>query len=169
MIRVDFEGQLDRSELQNITPEIAAKIKKALRATMRRAKSDAANAVAKRYTIKSNMIKPRLWDQISGTVGILTTIRKDRRFDLIDFKVTPKGRIKRRGKYKTAEIKRGERIVRKRIWATYRDDQLYERKGHDRVPFRRVKGPRASEMLGDSQVSQKIIRLMEQRFKENFV
>lgn len=168
MIRVDFEGQLDRSELQNITPEIAAKIKKALRATMRRVKSDAANAVAKRYTIKSNMIKPRLWDQISGTVGILTT-KNDKRFDLKDFKVTPKGRIKRRGRYKTAEIKRGESQVRKKIWATYRDDQLYERKGHDRVPFRRVKGPRASEMLGDSQVSQKIIRLMEQRFKENFV
>lgn len=168
MISVNLAETTRLRDLQGLIPDIDKKIQKALRASIRQAKSDAVKSVAERFTIKKSKVRETLRTRISGEVAELKS-EAYKRNELSDFKVNPKGRIRSRGKYKRVEIKRGESRVRKRIWSMTKNQYLYERKGKERVPFRRKKGPSTPEMLSESQVSQKIIRLMEQRFKENFV
>lgn len=167
MVRVEIGARRgDGIIFSAITPEIQKRMKTALKYAMQKSKADAAKSVHEKYTIKSKDVYSRLRTTISGTVGELKSVSY--RTPLEKFRTTPKGRLKR-GRYIKVEVERGRSYVNPLIWRKKTGEKIFDRVGRKRFPIRRRYDVSVSKMLADYSVSEKIVRQMEQRFKEKFV
>ena len=168
MIKIETVGIIDaQKQIAALTPEFHKKARKAIRATMKDAKSKAVEAVLERFTIKKFAVKNSLRTEISPLRGELLVMRE---LILLNyFKTSPKKRINRRGKYVKVETRKGHSYIDKMLWRIPGDQRLWKRKGRKRLPIEKKYGPDTTDMFGDSVVSKKILKFMENKFVENFV
>ena len=168
MITIQTVGIIDaQKQIAALTPEFQKKARKAIRATMKDAKSKAVEAVLERYTIQKADVSKTLRTKISGLQGELTASGKNNL--LYKFRNTPQGRIKSRGVYIKSEVVRGATKTNKLAWRKSRGPYIFERKGSKRLPYKKVYGPSTPRMLANHLVSQKVVKFMENKFVENFV
>ena len=168
MITIQTAGiEQATAALAELTPEFRRKAQKAIRATMRQAKTEAVAKVVQRYTIKKSDVSKTLKTKIVGLSGELVSSGKNN--SLNRFRNNPKGRITRRGVYIHHEVIRGKVEVNKRHWRRPEASAILERTGPKRYPIKKAFGPSTPRMLANNLVSRRVLKFMENKFLENFV
>ena len=136
---------------------------RAINRTLRVARAFEAKKIKEQYTIKPKDFKSTLAIKSSGTVGEL--LSKGKRSPLEKFKHSPKKVVRPQPAGGIlAEVRRGQSFRGADAWVA-RMEKIYERIGKKRVPFRRLYGPSAPEMLNLPTVAQAIENRMKERFE----
>ena len=154
------------STLANLSPDLQKKAKRAVKKTLTQAKKDAVDQVLERFTIQKPRITRTLRIKVSDLQGDLISSGKAN--PLSKFNTSPKGRIRLRGKYITAEVIRGQSRIIRTIWRKSKGESIFERLGKSRLPYKIKRSYTTPEMLNYSSVTEKVLEFMQRRFEENF-
>ncbi|MBR4383856.1 MAG: hypothetical protein IKP64_09895 [Selenomonadaceae bacterium] len=155
--------------IQKLSNVDEGKLRRALRSavmrTLRGAKKDAGTKVKQRYTIAASKVTRTIKLRASGLSGSMTS--SGGRNPLPNFIQRPKSRPRKMppgGVYVQNVRGQGGQLLHAFI---QKNGQPYERVGRPRFPIKRLTGPSAPGMLGNSHVAPFIVRKMEERIGIN--
>lgn len=167
MITITSSGVNESVYRLNVTAdEVSRKSRQAIRKALQAAKKTAVQRARARYTAKASILTKSLKIKVSGNSGEL--VSRGSRNPLQEFKVNPKGRINRRGKYIRAEVVRGQGGVLRLAWRKSSGESIFERKSAMRFPIRKLYSVSAPGMLSVPEVSDRVVEEMRRALEANF-